>query len=59
MTKQPKTKRITVSVTDRIDAVRKHLQEEHGIEYTYVQLLDFLIHFYYKRAVPPKTEWRT
>ena len=53
-----KTKRITVPISGEIDAIRKQLQEEHGVEFTYSQTFDFLINFYRKRTQPPKTEWR-
>jgi hypothetical protein len=50
-----KLKRITVSINGNIDAIRKQLQEEHGIEYTYVQLIDYLINFYRKSNKPVTT----
>lgn len=49
-----KTKRITVSINANIDAIRKQLYEEHGIEYTYVQLFDYLIN-YYRKSKPIKS----
>lgn len=51
-----KQKRITVNVSANVDAIRKQLQEEHGVSYTYVQLIDFLINFY-RKSKPIKTEW--
>ena len=52
-----KTKRITIPITGNLDALRKQLQEEHGIEFTYTQTVDFLINFYRKRTQQPKTTW--
>lgn len=52
-----KTKRITVPVTEDIDIIRKHLQKDTGIEMTYVQIFNFLIHFYMERANEPKSKW--
>lgn len=52
------TKRITVSVDKNIDTIRDHLYATSGVEFTYVQLFDHLIHFYMKHANEPKTQWR-
>lgn len=53
-----KTKRITIPITGNLDALRKQLQDDHGVEFTYTQTIDFLINFYRKRTQQPKTEWR-
>ena len=47
-----KQKRITIPISGNIDAIRKQLHEEHGIEYTYTQLIDYLINFYRKSQKP-------
>ena len=56
MTK-PRTKRITVGISGNIEAIKKQLQEEHGIEYSYAQLIDYLIN-YYRKAQRPTTTMR-
>jgi hypothetical protein len=43
-----KIKRITLGISGNIEAIKKQLQEEHGVEYSYAQLVDFLINFYRK-----------
>jgi len=53
-----KTKRITLTISANIEAIKKQLHEEHGIEYSYVQLVDYLINYYRKHNQRPKTEWR-
>lgn len=53
-----KTKRITLSISANIEAIKKQLREEHGIEYSYVQLVDYLINYYRKHSQQLKTEWR-
>lgn len=51
-------KRITLTISGNIEAIKKQLQEEHGIEYSYNQLVDYLINFYRKNGKKPNTEWR-
>ena len=53
-----KTKRITLTISGNIEAIKRQLQEEHGIDYSYVQLVDYLINYYRKHSQQPKTEWR-
>mgnify|MGYP003344718891 CR=1 FL=1 len=53
-----RSKRITIGISGNIEAIKKQLQEEHGIEYSYAQLIDYLINYYRKNSPPPKTEWR-
>ena len=53
-----KTKRITIPITGNVDAIRKQLQSDHGVAFTYAQTIDFLINFYRKRTQQPQTEWR-
>ena len=55
----PKTKRITVPVSQDIDLIRERLKRYTGIEMTYVQIFNFLIHFYVERANEPKSKWRS
>lgn len=54
-----KTKRITVPVSRDIDLIRERIKRDTGIEMTYVQVLNFLIHFYVERANEPKSKWRS
>jgi hypothetical protein len=51
-------KRITLTISGNIEAIKRQLQEEHGIDYSYNQLVDYLINFYRKNGPQPKTEWR-
>ena len=55
----PKTKRITVPVSQDIDMIRERIKRDTGIEMTYVQIFNFLIHFYVERANEPKSKWRS
>jgi len=60
MTKQktPTNKRITVPVDQAIDIIKDRLKADTGIEMTYVQVFNFLIHFYLKHANEPRTKWQ-
>jgi hypothetical protein len=51
-------KRITLTISGNIEAIKRQLQEEHGIDYSYNQLVDYLINFYRKNGPQPKIEWR-
>lgn len=53
-----KTKRITIPVTEDIDIIRQRLREDTGIDMTYVQIFNFLVHFYIQRMNEPKTKWK-
>jgi hypothetical protein len=53
-----KTKRITLGISGNIEAIKKQLQEEHGVEYSYAQLVDFLINFY-RKSNKPVTNYRS
>ena len=53
-----KFKRITLSINGNVEAIKKQLEEEHGIEYTYPQVLNYLINYYRKNNQQPKTQWR-
>ena len=55
----PKTKRITVPVTKDIDLIRERIKRDTGINMTYVQIFNFLIHFYVERASEHKSKWRS
>ena len=55
-TKRIRTKRITVKQIE-IDLIREKIQEETGVNMTYVQTFDFLIHFYMRHCNEPKTRW--
>ena len=48
-------KRITVNVSENVDAIRLQIERETGVVFSYVQLIDFLINFYRKNSV--KTTW--
>lgn len=52
-----KHKRVTMPIDARIETVRDHLQQETGLRMTYVQIFNFLIHFYMKHANEPRTKW--
>ena len=52
-------KRITIVVHEDIDMIRDRIKRDTGIEMTYVQIFNFLIHFYKERANEPKTKWRS
>jgi hypothetical protein len=54
-----KPKRITIPVSPDIDRIRDRLKADTGIEMTYTQLFNFLIHFYVERANEPKSKWRS
>jgi hypothetical protein len=53
------TKRITIPVSQDIDLIRDRLKEDTGIEMTYSQIFNFLVHFYVSRANEPKSKWRS
>lgn len=51
------TKRITIAVNDDIDKIRDFIAEQTGVQMTYVQVFDHLIHFYIQHAAEPRTKW--
>lgn len=53
-----RTKRITLTISANIEAIKKQIEEEHGVEYSYAQVVDYLINYYRKRNQPVKSEWR-
>jgi hypothetical protein len=52
-----KIKRITLGINGNIEAIKKQLQEEHGVEYSYAQVVNFLINFY-RRQQKVTTNYR-
>jgi hypothetical protein len=50
-----RTKRITLTISGNIEAIKRQLQEEHGVEYSYAQVVDLLINFYRKSNKPVTT----
>jgi hypothetical protein len=50
-------KRVTVPVDQGIDKIKAFIQEQTGVEMTYVQIFNHLIHFYMKHAAEPRTKW--
>ena len=53
------TKRITVPVNQNIDEVKAILLKTTGIRMSYIQVVNYLIHFYLKHTAEPVTQWRT
>jgi hypothetical protein len=54
-----KLKRITVPVSTDIEKIREKLKRDTGVDMTYTQAFNFLIHFYLQRANEPKTKWNS
>ena len=52
------SKRITLPITEKFDEIKAELEAELGIEMTYHQIINILIHFYSTRTAQPKTQWR-
>lgn len=50
-------KRITISVSDNIDIIRERLSRDTGIRMTYVQLVNYLVHYYMTKSSEPRTQW--
>ena len=50
-------KRVTVPVDDGIDKIKDFIQQQTGVEMTYVQIFNHLIHFYRTHAAEPRTKW--
>jgi hypothetical protein len=50
-------KRVTVPVDQGIDKIKDFIQQQTGVEMTYVQIFNHLIHFYMKHAAEPRTKW--
>ena len=52
-------KRITISVHSDIDKIRAQLLKDTGIEMSYAQVVNYLIHFYKQHAAEPRTQWKS
>lgn len=52
------SKRITIPITNDLEAIRKQIQEDMGIDLTYSQTINLLIHFYSSKKIQPLTQWR-
>lgn len=52
------TKRITISVDQNVDEIRAHLLKSTGIKMSYIQIFNYLIHFYIKHSNEPRTQWK-
>ena len=50
-------KRVTVPVDGNIDEIRSFIQQQTGVEMTYTQIFNHLIHFYRTHAAEPRTKW--
>ncbi len=50
-----RTKRITLTISGNIEAIKRQLQEEHGVEFSYAQVVDLLINFSRKAQKPATT----
>lgn len=55
----PKTKRVTIPVSHTIDDIRERLRADTGINMTYTQIFNFLIHFYVEHKDEPRTKWKS
>jgi hypothetical protein len=51
------SKRITIVVNQDIDKIRDFIKTQTGVEMSYVQVFDHLIHFYTQHAAEPRTKW--
>ena len=51
------TKRITVNINQDVDEIRERLVADTGIRMSYIQIFNYLIHFYLKHSAEPKTQW--
>ena len=52
------TKRITVNINQDVDLIRERLVDHTGIKMSYIQIFNYLIHFYLKHAAEPRTQWK-
>ena len=53
------TKRITFNIDQNVDHIREFILAETGIKMSYVQIFNYLIHFYIKHCKEPRTKWTT
>jgi len=51
------TKRITLNVNQDVDLIRETLIQNTGIKMSYIQIFNYLIHFYLKHCNEPRTRW--
>lgn len=52
------SKRITIPISEKFEEIKTEIEAELGIEMTYQQIINILIHFYSSRTSQPKTQWR-
>lgn len=52
-----KEKRVTIPISASIDEIRGFIAEQTGVDMTYSQVINHLIHFYVKHANEPRTKW--
>ena len=52
-----KTKRITLTITGNVDSVKKDIEDKLGMELSYAQVIDYLIH-HYRKGLRPVTSWQ-
>lgn len=52
-----KSKRVTIFVDENIDKIRDFIAQQTGVQMSYVQVFDHLIHFYVQHAAEPRTKW--
>lgn len=52
------SKRITLPISEKAEEIKNQLEEDLGIELTYSQVFNILIHFYSSKTTQPKTQWR-
>jgi hypothetical protein len=50
-------KRITIPVDANIERIREFVKEKTGVDMTYTQVFNHLIHFYIEHAAEPRTRW--
>jgi sulfur relay (sulfurtransferase) DsrC/TusE family protein len=51
-------KRITIKIHQDIDKIRDTLAANTGIKMSYIQIINYLVHFYLKHSTEPRTQWR-
>jgi hypothetical protein len=52
------SKRITLPISEKFDEIKNQLEADLGIELTYSQVFNILIHSYSSKNAQPKTQWR-
>jgi len=53
-----KTKRVTIAVNSDIDIIRDKLLQDTGMKMSYIQVFNYLIHYYKKHSSLPVTVWK-